>query len=229
MRKIGKAVSYSSQNEMPIYALSGLGTDERIFSRLSWSQPMHYLPWLTPYRRETLQSYAARMAAGIPGDQPVIILGLSFGGIVAQEIARIRPVKQLLLLSTIKSAAEKPLAFRLMRYLPLYQLSRGSWRIRTLPYWAPRFGVRDQEEIALLQRMFGEFSDDYRMWAVKQLTHWDSAAPPSVPCTHLHGTADHVFPARYLQGAKLVSGANHFMVYQEPERVSEWIRDSVRL
>jgi pimeloyl-ACP methyl ester carboxylesterase len=210
-----------------LYAISGLGTDERIFSRIDWPVPMTYLPWLQPEKGESLSAYAARMAANITDPEPVVLLGLSFGGIVAQEIAHIRPVRQLLLLSTIKSPAELPFSFRFMRYLPLYQLSRGSWRIRALPYWAPRFGVQHQDEIELLAAMFGTFSDAYRMWSIRQLTRWNQPSGPQAPFAHLHGSKDHVFPARYLKDATLISGSNHFMVYQQAPQVSEWIRNNL--
>ena len=206
-----------------LYALPGLGADERIFSRIRWPLPLRYLPLLPQEKGDTLPAYAARMAAGIEGDRSAILLGLSFGGVVAQEIARIRPVQQLLLLSTIKSAAEKPPLFRLMRFLPLYELSRGRWRIRSLPLWAPRFGVRSPEEIELLRAMFSEVDDTYRMWAIRQIIDWNPPPEPAAPYAHLHGTKDQVFPARYLHGAQLIPGGNHFMVYQEAERVGEWI------
>lgn len=205
-----------------LYILSGLGTDERIFSRIDWPCETTYLPWLEPQSGEDIQSYAARMAQSIPNSESILLLGVSFGGVIAQEIAQIRPVKQLFLLSSILSSTELPPMLRLFRYLPLYQLSRGSWRIRSLWLWAPRMGIRKPEEIALLKEMFSTFSDRYRMWAIRAISHWNSP-PLAIPWSRLHGEKDPVFPIKYIGAHTLIPGANHFMVYQQGEQVSQWI------
>jgi hypothetical protein len=50
-----------------VYCLSGLGSDERIFSKLHWNRDwnIHYLHWLQPGQNETLSAYARRMSDAI--------------------------------------------------------------------------------------------------------------------------------------------------------------------
>ncbi|MCH5689430.1 alpha/beta hydrolase [Niabella sp. W65] len=57
--------------------------------------------------REPYKDYVLRMAEKIQEDNPVII-GVSFGGMVALEIAKIRPVKQVILVSSIKIPTSCP-------------------------------------------------------------------------------------------------------------------------
>ena len=166
------------------------------------------------------------MAVAIQGDK-VCLLGVSFGGVVAQEIARLRAVERLVIISGIKDPREKPFLLRLFRHLPLYKLSRGCWRITTLPLWAPFFGVTQREEQRLLQTIFRGFSDQYRMWAVQQMAHWEGPRP-QVPFLHIHGTRDLVFPISRISGVTPVAGGTHFTVYQDAEQIYHYLDTWVR-
>src|ERR1044071_3731439 len=91
-----------------IYCISGLGADEKIFAKLQLEgYELKHIPWLIPERTETIDAYARRMAASIKEDDPILI-GVSFGGMIAIEIARQRPVQKLILISSIKCVAELP-------------------------------------------------------------------------------------------------------------------------
>lgn len=208
-------------DNLQVYAIPGLGTDWRIFSQLERFVPLRYLDWLPPEPGESLSAYAARMALPIQGDR-VCLMGVSFGGIVAQEIARLREVERLVIVSGIKDPKEKPLFLRMFRRLPLYQLSRGRWRVATLPFWGPLFGVRKREEQRLLQAIFARFDDEYRMWAIRQMANWEGPRP-RVPFLHIHGTRDKVFPIRRLSGVTPVAGGTHFLIYQDAEQVYRYL------
>ena len=142
--------------KVPLYAIPGLGVDGRIFQKLNLEREWQIIEWLEPAKKESLQSYAARMAESID-DPSCYLLGLSFGGVVAQELARKKNCKGLILLSSPRTREEIPFQFRLMRWLPLYQLGRGSWRLKALPIWAPNFGIHDPLEQAFLRDMFAGF------------------------------------------------------------------------
>ena len=72
-----------------IYCISGLGADEKAFARLRVDgyQFIH-LPWLMPEPNENIEQYATRMAALVTDEHPVL-MGLSFGGIMSIEIAKL--------------------------------------------------------------------------------------------------------------------------------------------
>jgi len=205
-----------------IYAIPGLGTDWRIFGPLAQHMPLRFLNWLEPTEQESLAAYATRMAEPIRGEN-TYLLGVSFGGVVAQEIARQISLKGLILVSSLKHHQEKPPWLRLMRNLPLYRLSKGDWRVKTLPLWSPGFGITKQAEQELLKDMFSSFGDAYRMWAINQLIHWE-AQPSSLPLLHIHGTRDRVLPGRYVKGFTPVAKGTHFMVYQQAEIVHQHIQ-----
>src|SRR5690606_4307095 len=96
---------------MKIYQVSGLGANEKAFKYLKINPEFEtvYIPWLQPEELETLGNYAERMAAKIDTSEEFILMGLSFGGIIVQEMNRFLHPKLNILISTVKSREELPL------------------------------------------------------------------------------------------------------------------------
>src|SRR6476661_9023939 len=108
-----------------IYCISGLGADERVFEQMQVSNcKLINLPFLKPVKNESLASYAGRMFNLINDTEP-ILLGVSFGGMLAIEMAKQFPVKTIILISAVKTYRELPLwmrlsgRFRLHKIIPL--------------------------------------------------------------------------------------------------------------
>src|SRR4051794_35905388 len=91
-----------------IYCISGLGADERAFERLKIAGcSLHFVDRIPPLPNETLFSYAGRMSERITEISPVVI-GLSFGGMIAIEMAKQIPIEKLILISSVKTRNEIP-------------------------------------------------------------------------------------------------------------------------
>lgn len=214
----------------PIYCISGLGVDGRVFVRLRLEgRPLRFIHWLEPLRGESFRSYCGRMADQIPESGPVEIIAQSFGGLIAIEIAKFRPVTKIFLISSIKSHREKPWFFRLMRYLPMY-FSNQKWiRDRTTWLWGPFFGLNSKADVKLFYRMMPGLSDYYMRWSVKNIVRWKNDKP-TVPLVHIHGGLDRIFPIKNIPGHDhLVSGATHSMVFTHGKEVSDIINEHLRI
>jgi hypothetical protein len=91
-----------------IYLISGLGADERVFKHLDLSgYKATYIQWLKPEKHESITSYAERLCGQITTTKPILI-GLSFGGIMAVEIAKCIDTEKIILISSIKTRKEIP-------------------------------------------------------------------------------------------------------------------------
>jgi hypothetical protein len=76
-----------------LYLFSGLGADKRIFQRLDLSgYAVNYIEWILPLEGETIEQYASRLLCQITAPNPTLI-GLSFGGIMAIEVAKLMGIK----------------------------------------------------------------------------------------------------------------------------------------
>ncbi|MEM7658013.1 MAG: alpha/beta hydrolase [Bacteroidota bacterium] len=212
-----------------MYCLPGLGTDHRIFERLRLGEKVAFLDWIPPREDESLAEYAWRMTQRIDHPSPVL-LGLSFGGVVAQEMAQQINCEGLILISSIQDPDELPLHMKLWRYLPLYRLARGSWRINTLPVWANWFGISKAEEQQLLMEMFRAAEDQIRIWSMEQLIFWRPAFQEQdlPPYVRIHGKRDKVFPLNDRSRSyhiQWIEEGNHFMVYQKAEEISRIVQE----
>ncbi len=70
---------------MKIYAISGLGADERVFKYLTINYELIPVKWIRPKHKETIHSYSKRLIEeyGIGQETNYGIIGVSFGGLIA--------------------------------------------------------------------------------------------------------------------------------------------------
>lgn len=75
-----------------LYLISGLGADHRVFVNLNIpGVSTHVIEWKTPEPDESMQTYVSRLRPQIDTEQEVCLLGVSFGGIIAQELSKLIP------------------------------------------------------------------------------------------------------------------------------------------
>ena len=99
---------------MKIYQVSGLGANANAFRNLRLEDGFEqvYVPWLSPEKDETLAHYTERMLENINPTEDFLLMGLSFGGIIVQEMNRFIDPKHTILVSTVKNRTEIPKLFR---------------------------------------------------------------------------------------------------------------------
>ncbi len=74
---------------VPLILLPGLAASREVFEPQRKRFPSLIVPeWPKPDRGETLSQYAERFAASLVPEGPCVLGGLSFGGMLAQEMAR---------------------------------------------------------------------------------------------------------------------------------------------
>ena len=83
--------------------MPGLAANSQIFKYISLPDDkfvLHYLEWLLPESiDESIEDYAKRMCEFIK-EKNVILIGVSFGGIIVQEMAKIiKPIKLVIISS----------------------------------------------------------------------------------------------------------------------------------
>jgi pimeloyl-ACP methyl ester carboxylesterase len=203
-----------------IYCISGLGADERIFSRLVIpGARLVHLKWLTPLENESISAYAARMLASCNSDRP-LLMGVSFGGMMAVEMAKLAPAARVILISSVKSRHELPQWMKWSGRLGLYKLLPSK-----PPAWVRLFGnnflqPETQEEIQLCKEFREQVDPVYLHWAVGQIVTWRNESEPA-DWVHFHGDKDRVFPSGKVHATNLIRGGGHFMVMNRARELSE--------
>lgn len=211
-----------------IYYISGLGADERVFRYLDLGDvEFKHIRWETPEKDEALEDYCGRLITQIDLSGEVILIGVSFGGIVAQEIARkIRPAK-VIILSSVKSVNEFDWQLSFVRKLRLYQLVPSrllKWSNKlTGDYY---FGVQTKTESKLLGQIIGDTDRHFMKWAIREIMNWKGNST-SDQIIHIHGDKDRIFPVSRIHDFIRVENAGHFMIVNRASEIAAYIKDAI--
>lgn len=207
-----------------ILVFSGLGADERVFQHIDWGQnEVVYVHWIEPFGNEPIEAYARRLVAPYQIRNPILV-GLSFGGIVATEVSRLIPFQRIILLSSVKHRREIPWYMRLAGTFGIHHLipKRILKGAGSIPYWA--FGLKTANEKALLDGFLAQSSDTYLRWAIGRVLRWKNTVIPQT-ILHIHGESDRIFPIGYVHADKVIPQGGHFMVYDHAKEVNIILRD----
>lgn len=206
-----------------IYIISGFGADDRVFKKLDFGEnETHFIPWKIPGKNETIASYAIRMQEEISHPNPVLA-GLSFGGMMSIEIAKMIPVEKIILISSIKSFHEIPF------YMRLAATSRLNKLIPLRPYkFLERIenynlGAETDEEKTLLREYRKNINQQYTTWAIDQILNWKNEWQPQ-NIVHIHGGRDHIFPVKYVKPDFIIPDGGHFMVMNRADELNGILR-----
>lgn len=210
-----------------IYCISGLGADESVFADLRIEgYQLRFLPWIAPLAKENLPSYARRMALPIAEAQP-ILLGVSFGGIMAIEIAKLIPVSKVIIISSVKSKAEMPTWMRLTGKLRINKLVPIKNYKFTEPYRNYRLGISTKEEIELVNGYRNKADRNQVKWSIHQILNWQGNTCPNA-VFHIHGEKDKMFPIGKIKPTHIIKGGTHMMIINKKEEISNCIRDILK-
>jgi pimeloyl-ACP methyl ester carboxylesterase len=202
-----------------VYFLSGLGADKRVFSflDLSFCKPV-FIDWLKPVKNESLQNYALRLRKEISETDPVII-GISFGGMLASEIAKADGNVKAIIISSNKTHKEFPGYFRIGKYLPLYKWIPGNTKSKMIRPINLFLGAKGKDQKDLLKQIITESDPLFVRWAIGAILHWKSEENSS-NIIHIHGTRDRLLPYRYVKADYTIQKGGHLMTMDNHEEIS---------
>jgi len=204
---------------MNIYCISGLGADKRAFKYLNIKYNLIHIEWLKPTKNESISNYSIRLAEQINRVEPFILIGLSFGGVVACEMAKFLNPKKVILLSSITNKQHLPLIFSVIGSIGIHKIIPASWMNppMSLAYWF--FGVKKKEKKQLLKEILDDTDQDFLKWAIGRLLSDEEIVAPD-NLIRIHGTNDKLLPLRGDNAIKIEDGG-HFMIIEQAAEVSE--------
>lgn len=199
---------------MRVYCIPGIGADDRLFHKLQLPDGFQKIPlnWLATQPGESLQAYAQRMAAAITCSEESVLLGVSLGGIIALEIARITGIEKVILVSSIADSMELPPYFRVAGQLRLHKVIHPSV-YTSLTQLRNAIFTRNSADRNLVQTLAGEADESFIRWAVQAVLDWTNAhRPPKL--IRIHGSRDIVFPLRYVRADHVLDGGHLLVLHQ---------------
>lgn len=203
------------------YLFSGLGADHRAFQGLEFPGEIRHISWVRPLPNESITGYAERIAAQITASSPILV-GLSFGGMMAMEVSKYVQAEHVILISSAKSRAEIPRYYRWLGGLSLHQLMSDSQITKTNRWLYWLFGAETPEDRSLLADILADTDPTFFRWAVNGIATWNNNVVPA-NTIHIHGTADRILPYRFVKANHVIPGGSHFMVVNRAKEISDII------
>ncbi|MNK18909.1 hypothetical protein D3C87_371250 [compost metagenome] len=211
-----------------VYILSGLGADERVFTEIDFGpfDPV-FIPWeklASP--DQTFESYIEQLSRQVQVPDPILI-GISLGGIVAQEMSRLFNDCPVLIIASVKTRQElSPLMrfsgrIRLHQLMPIKRVLKTKW----LNYWL--FGTKTETEKKILDQILADSDPEFTKWAIGQVSNWKRKEPVPGKVLHIHGDRDRIFRIGNVTPNYIIPEGTHFMTVSQPEKLSRVIRDAL--
>ncbi len=206
-----------------VYCLSGLGADRRIFQHLVLQDAeLVHIPWVPYDKHDEISCYAQKMSAKIPGDEP-IILGVSFGGMLAVEIAKLRKTKKVIIVSSAKTKDEiAGSGGGFLQFLIRYNmLPAGLMKIPNSVMFN-KFGAVTDDEKTMLTGILKDTNTHFVKWAFKAMQLWPNTSYDH-SITHIHGTDDRMILSEHVKPDYWIKGGTHIMIYNKAEEIASII------
>ncbi len=214
-----------------IYYISGLGADERVFKFLKIENTTEtFIKWVDPLKNESLSSYSKRLIQQIDTSKGVILIGVSFGGIIAQEISKQIEVDKLMIISSVKSREEYGIDLKLASFSRIYKVIPSfilKWSNKlTANYF---FGIKSNETSKLLRKIIDDTDEKFMVWAINKIMNWKKLSDPKLNITHIQGDNDRIFNNRNLKRVIWVKGGGHFMIVNKANEISKIINSELEI
>lgn len=181
----------------------GLSLDPKVFDLVR-------LKWFQPDKGMDFEAYAKKMCSKINTPEPVL-LGVSFGGLLVQEMARHIATKQVIVVSSVKSESELPKRMLFAKYTKVHKLLPTGLvnNVELLAKYA--FGETVTKRLALYEKYLSIRDKYYIDWSIDNIVNWKSKGTlPNL--IHIHGENDAVFPISKINHCICVKRGTHTMI-----------------
>lgn len=212
------------QELIHVYMMPGMAAEPTIFNRIKLPEDqfeIHWLEWFIPNEKETLEGYAKRMIAKIQHEY-IVLLGVSFGGVLVQEMSKYMILKKLIVISSVKSKHELPKKMKLAKFIRAYKFAPTQLlsNLDVLKKYA--FNNTIAKRIDLYKTYLAVNDKRYLDWAIEQMLCWDQEAP--IPnAIYIHGDEDAVFTHSCEGNCIVIKGGTHIMIIFK----SQWFNENL--
>jgi esterase/lipase len=200
-------------SKIPVYFMPGMAASSTIFERIKLPEDKfetHLLEWFIPEKNESLQQYAKRMAQKVKHEN-VILIGVSFGGILVQEMAQFVNPKKVIIISSVRCNKELPRRMKLAKTTKAYKILPTSLLQNVESLVKYSFGEVIKSRLKLYETFLSMRDKQYLDWAIEQVVCWDRTEIDA-NVVHIHGDADEVFPSKNIKEFINVKGGTHIMI-----------------
>lgn len=210
------------KTKVQVYFVPGLAAGKEIFRNISLPEDRyetHILEWLIPEKKESIGDYSKRMARLVPETNAVLV-GISYGGVVAQEMSQFLKLRKLIIISSIKTRQEQPAHWKMARKTLAYKLFPTSLVLSAPDLTRFAIGPKTEKRLKLYQEYLHVRDKKYLDWAIENMITWNRSQEIE-GVAHLHGDADIVFPIKNIKNCIVIEGGTHIMILNKGGLISK--------
>ncbi|SHI83038.1 Pimeloyl-ACP methyl ester carboxylesterase [Arenibacter nanhaiticus] len=216
------------QYKIHVYFMPGMAANASIFENIRLPGEvfeLHFLEWKIPKKNESLEEYAVRMNTLVKHPNAVLV-GVSFGGILVQEMAKHIAVKKVIIISSVKLASELPRRMIFAKYTKVHKLLPTGMvnNIELMAKYA--FGETATKRLKLYQQYLSVRDKYYLDWSIDQIVNWKQQGYDN-KVVHIHGEKDPVFPITYIRDCVKVKNGTHTMIIHRAKWFNEHLPEII--
>ncbi len=213
---------------LKIFLVSGLGADKRTFDylQLEFHNRINYVSWIPPFDKEKIDSYSARLIEKYNMDQNSIVIGLSFGGIVAVEISKQVKLLKTIIISSARNKNDLPVLFRIIGKVGLHKLISENQIRRSNVFMEKAFGASTGEEKHVLSDVLKNTNVEVAKWAIREMTNWNESGKNEY-IVRIHGDRDKIIPLKN-DADYVIQDGGHMMITQRATEISSILNEEIR-
>lgn len=202
--------------------MPGMAANSSIFDRIKLSKDtfeMHKLEWFVPDKGISLSDYAKKMSSSVQHENPVL-LGVSFGGILVQEMAKHIKARKIIVVSSVKDHSELPKRMLFAKYTKVHKLLPTGLvnNVELLAKYA--FGETVTKRLELYEKYLSVRDKYYIDWSIDKIVNWKQTNSPN-NLVHIHGEKDAVFPIANIKNCIPVKNGTHTMIIHRAKWFNE--------
>ena len=167
-----------------------------------------------------------RMCEDINEKEPVVLVGVSFGGIMVQEMSKFIETKKLIIISSVKNNKELPKRFKIADFTNLYKLFPTKLVSNFENYSRFFLGKSLKKRAKLYEKYLAVRNPKYLEWSIYNVIKWNQKKSIK-DIVHIHGNKDYVFPLKNIKNSIEIEGGTHVMIITKAKKISEIIINSL--
>lgn len=209
-----------------IHLISGLAADKKAFKYLELSSNylINHVTWIANLKDESLESYAERIIVKNNILSTDILLGLSFGGCLASEIAKQLKNENIILISSFTHKSGLKPWIQLATKLRIHKLIPNLRMSFLNPIISKVFGAKSKEGKDVIMQMLENRDLVLTKWSLSIIANYKFLAPINLNIHYIIGKKDKLvsIPEKVCKTI-IIDEGGHFMVFEKAQIVSEYI------
>lgn len=212
-----------------VYFLPGQGADERLFNNITLDSQyiVKYIKYSIPDVNDNMHTFARKMAQQIDTTEPFILIGASFGGMLATEMNDFLSPEKVIIISSAKSQYELPKRYQRQKKNKLYKIVTPKMTKFGAIILQPIVEPDRIRENATFRSMLWDKNPMYMQQSVRLIIEWNRS-DYNDNIIHIHGEKDRTVPIRNVDYDILIPNGSHMMTLTEGEYLSGILNELLR-